>query len=275
MGDIEADSSAVARELLQAETAVAFTGAGISTASGLPDFRGEDGLWETVDPSAFSMATFETQPAEFWAEWQGLYERLLADAESEPNPAHEALDELVESGTIDAIVTQNADGLHQAAGADSEDVIELHGNATRSRCLECRFTEPTEDTLDRFDGETPPHCPDCGGRMKPDAVLFGEPLPREAMNRARGHIALADVLLVVGTSLSVEPAASLPTAAVETGATVIVNDVSATPVDDLADVRIDRPAESFLPDLAEAVTETESPGDGSAEPDHPSNTSGA
>ncbi len=199
------------------------------------------------------MASFERRPAAFWAEWQRGSDSPTGASEPEPQAAHEALTKLVQRGTIDTIITQNADGLQQAAGTDTEDVIELHRNATSSRCRDCRYTEDTADTLGRFTGATPPSCPDCGGHLKPDAVLFGKRLPREPLNRARALFALADVLLVIGTSLTVEPAAALPARVVESGATVIVNDISTTPIDDLAAVRIERPAEGFLPALAEAV----------------------
>ncbi|MFB6266402.1 MAG: NAD-dependent deacetylase [Halodesulfurarchaeum sp.] len=236
--------------LSEAASAVAFTGAGISTGSGLPDFRSESGIWERFDPEDFHVRTLRADPGVFWERWESLYSTFFEDAEAEPNPAHEALAEMVRGGDLQAVITQNADGLHQAAGTPPEAVIELHGSAKRVTCPHCSYEEPIEETVGRVrQGDRPPTCPDCAEPLEPDATLFGEVLPEGAIDRARRLALGSDAFLVVGSSLSVEPAASLPELAETAGAALIVDNLDPTPVDDRAAVRTDRPAEEFLPEL--------------------------
>ena len=238
------------------DSAVALTGAGVSTASGIPDFRGDGGLWETHDPSDFHIARFERAPEEFWRDRLDLRE-FLHEADPEPNAAHEALAALESVDELDALVTQNIDGLHHAAG--SEDVIEIHGSGERVVCRDCGQRAPAEPVRERVrDGDCPPRC-ECDGLLKPDVVLFGEQLPDHALYRSHALAEKSDVFLVAGSSLAVEPVASLPHTAADTGATAIVVNLEETPLSERAayDFRMD--VTDALPRLVRAVESTASP----------------
>jgi NAD-dependent deacetylase len=240
----------------EAGSVVALTGAGISTASGIPDFRGDDGFWEAHDPSDFHLSRFERAPGEFWHDRLDLYERLH-EADPEPNAAHEALADLERDGHLDALVTQNVDGLHQAAG--SEAVTEMHGSGERVVCRDCGRRVPAEPVRERVrDGDCPPSC-ECGGVFKPDVVLFGEQLPEHALYRSHALAEESDVFLVAGSSLAVEPAASLPHTAVDTGATAIVVNLETTPLADRADHDFRLDVTDALPRLAAVAGATTLP----------------
>jgi NAD-dependent deacetylase len=230
-GDVRADLDGLAAALRDADTVVAFTGAGVSTASGVPSFRGEDGIWETrFDPHDFRLGRFETDPAGFWRDRLALHEAMFPGAVA-PNAAHEALAEMEAAGHLDAVVTQNTDGLHAAAG--SERVLELHGTTSRVVCRRCGDRVAAGPVHDRVrDGEVPPTC-DCGGLLKPDVVLFGEALPEETFAEARRLAERADVCLALGSSLTVDPAASIPRLAARRGRLTVVN-LEPTPLDDVA-----------------------------------------
>lgn len=197
----------VADALVEGRGAMALTGAGVSTASGVPSFRGDDGIWETAfDPNDFHYSRFLRDPAGFWEERLRLQETMFP-GEIEPNAAHRALVALEERGVLDGVVTQNTDGLHRAAGQPT--LAEIHGNAARVECQSCGATRDAEPAFDRVrDGDTPPCC-DCGGVYKPDVVLFGENLDPETLGRAEDLAMGAETILAVGTSLQVNPAASL------------------------------------------------------------------
>ncbi|AUX08776.1 NAD-dependent protein deacetylase, SIR2 family [Halalkaliarchaeum desulfuricum] len=203
------DLEALARDLREADTAIALTGAGLSAASGIPTFRGEDGIWgEEFSEADFHVTRFERDPEGFWEDRLELNELLRPD-DIEPNPAHEALADLENAGILDAVVTQNTDGLHTAAGTGT--VLELHGNAERVVCHRCGRRKPAQAIHDRIrSGENPPTCGECGGVYKPDVVLFGELLPKDVLGRARRLAEDSDVIVAAGSSLQVDPAASLP-----------------------------------------------------------------
>lgn len=196
--------------------AVVLTGAGVSAASGVPAFRDAGGLWERYDPLEHATITaLRHHPRRVWGFLRELDSLLEA---AEPNPAHRALADLERRGVVRVVVTQNVDGLHQAAG--SQRVIELHGSRLTVSCLGCGAVEPREATLARAGDDPVPWCPHCGGLVKPDVTLFGEPLPAGALERARQEVAATDLLVVAGTSAEVEPAADLPRQATATGTTV-------------------------------------------------------
>lgn len=242
----------VARAISAADTVVALTGAGVSTASGIPSFRGDDGIWERYDPDAFTIWRFERDPDGFWSDWLGLHDTIFEGATIEPNPAHEALAILESKGVLDAVITQNVDGLHRAAG--SERVIELHGNADRVVCRECGRGSETTTILERVrEDETAPVCEECGGSLKPDTVLFGESLPQDAYLEASALAQESDCFLAIGSSLTVEPAASLPEQAHRHGATLIVANTDPTPVSDRADVTFRESVSEVLPDIVAAI----------------------
>lgn len=240
----------LASELQQAHTGVGFTGAGVSTPSGIPDFRSDGGIWEEHDPSAFDIRTFRRDPAAFWEEMLAVHDKAFA-GEPEPNSAHRAFVALERQGHLDAIVTQNADRLHQDAG--TEDVIELHGNLEEAVCGSCTGREAMEDAIARSEsGEVPPVCRTCGGVLKPDGVLFGEQLPEAELFRAHSLAEKSDVFLVAGSSLTVEPAASLPETAAKRGATLAIVNLEPTPHDDVANYVFREDVTTVLPQIADA-----------------------
>lgn len=239
--------ASVAGALAAADRAAALTGAGVSTASGVPSFRGEDGIWETeFDPADFHYSRFQADPGGFWEERIALHERMFP-AEVAPNAAHDALADLERAGHLDALVTQNTDGLHAAAGSEP---LELHGNAQRVVCGDCGERVPAGPVHERVrTGETPPRC-DCGGVYKPDVVLFGESLPEGVLAQARRAARDAEVFLAVGSSLQVQPAARLPRIAAESGARLVVVNYEETPVDGVATDVIRADVTAVLPALA-------------------------
>lgn len=250
MDDLEAAALAIA----DADRAVAMTGAGVSTASGVPDFRSDGGLWDRYDPEEFHVGRFERDPAGFWELWVEIQAEVFEDAKVAPNPAHEALADLEAAGHLDAVVTQNVDGLHQAAGSDA--VIELHGTHDRVECRRCGRKSAAAGAVERArDGEGPPRCEACSGVLKPASVLFGETLPESALIRAHVHAEKSDAFLVAGSSLTVEPAASLPQTAAETGATLIVVNDEPTTHDGLAACVFREDVTDVLPRIRDAVAD--------------------
>jgi NAD-dependent deacetylase len=235
---------------------VAFTGAGVSTESGIPDFRGSTGLWTQYDPDDFSFPNFmrsEAARRRYWAVGRELYRAMRG---ARPNAAHEALVTLDRLGLLDAVITQNVDDLHQRAGTPAAKVIELHGNATRVRCLDCDRRYARDAIQARLDaGEAVPACEACGGVLKPFTVLFGEPMPADAMRRAESSARRAGCLLVVGSSLGVYPAAYVPLYAQEAGARVIVVNLTPTRLDGAADVVLAGRAGPLLRALVTRVSE--------------------
>ncbi|WP_331234964.1 NAD-dependent deacylase [Natronorarus salvus] len=238
----------LADAILDGKETVVLTGAGVSTASGIPDFRGEGGIWgREFDPASFHRRRFDRDPEGFWDDRLRLHERLFPE-EVAPNAAHEALATLESNGHLDAVITQNTDGLHAAAGSGT--VIELHGNAARVVCESCGDRSSADEAFECVRaGGSPPTCP-CGGVHKPDVVLFGESLPREAIERARGYATDCDVFLAIGSSLTVEPAASLPRIASRNGAFCAVVNLERTPMSGRADLDLRADVTEVLPALS-------------------------
>jgi NAD-dependent deacetylase len=236
--------------LRQAKSAIAFTGAGVSAESGIPVYRGEGGLWTRFDPYKVAhIDTFRRNPAEYWT-----YSLNHRRTDAVPNPAHHALADLEHQGRLRAVVTQNTDGLHQRAG--SERVLELHGSSHSVVCLDCgiRLPRPDADALNRE--HCPPLCPSCGGQfLKPTVVMFGEPLPEGALRQAQALAMAADLVLIVGSSLQVYPAAGIPRLAREHGAHLCIVNAEPTPFDDLAAVAIHGKAGQLLPRVVAAMGE--------------------
>lgn len=195
----------VAEALARAKWPIALTGAGVSTESGIPDFRGPQGLWRKYDPNEFTYSSFLRDPARYWRRHLEIFAGL---GEVEPNPSHYALARLEELGRLKCLITQNVDGLHQKAG--SRNVVEFHGSLSRVKCLRCGSVYPMGGVEARVKaGELPPRC-GCGGLLKPAVVFFEEPIPWEALSRAHSEALKCDFMLVAGTSASVYPAAELP-----------------------------------------------------------------
>ncbi|MGC2175478.1 MAG: Sir2 family NAD-dependent protein deacetylase [Acidimicrobiales bacterium] len=235
-----------ARALVESSSSVVvMTGAGVSTGSGIPDFRGPEGIW-TKDPSAERLSNIEvymSSPEVRVAAWQ---RHLLNRANpARPNPAHQALAAFEHTGKLKALITQNIDGLHIAAGSDPELVIEVHGNTRVTRCLRCGSESPTTETLDRVaDGNVDPHCEAlvarvaCGGLLKTAVVSFGQQLPQRDFARAEYLAKTCDLLICVGSTLMVHPVAGLVPKAVSRGARLLIVNADPTPFDDDADVVI-------------------------------------
>ncbi|WP_456477547.1 SIR2 family NAD-dependent protein deacylase [Methanopyrus sp.] len=233
-----------AERLVEAETVVALTGAGASADSGIPTFRGKDGLWNKYDPRELATSeAFARDPERVW-EWYLWRRRKIAEAE--PNPTHTVLALMERDGLLEAVITQNVDGLHQRAG--SRRVIELHGNIWRDECVSCeyqRVNDPERGEGLEYD-ELPPKCPDCGDPLRPGVVWFGEPLPHDALVEAENLARSCDVMLVIGTSGEVRPAADLPLVAKSCGATLIEISPSETALSSHMDVIIRERAASAM-----------------------------
>jgi len=229
-----------------------FTGAGISTESGIPDFRGPDGVWTRVDPAEFTIERYLANPETRKRSWE--MRAGSGSLKAKPNAAHKAVAALWKTGRMVGCVTQNIDGLHQKAGLPAEAVVELHGNAHETTCMSCGDRMPTTEVITRLDhGENDPHCLLCSGILKTTVVMFGEALPPVATDRAFWMATEADAVLAVGSTLSVFPAASIPLEVVRAGHPLVIVNQGATEFDDLAALRIDGAAGSILPKLAKAL----------------------
>ncbi|MBO0708907.1 MAG: Sir2 family NAD-dependent protein deacetylase [Candidatus Dormibacteraeota bacterium] len=244
--------SVAAPELRQAASilgaarhAIVFTGAGVSAESGIPTYRGQDGLWRRYDPyQVASIKRFRADPTRYW---EVALERAR-DRQAEPNPAHRAIAALQDAGHVTAVVTQNTDGLHQRAG--SRQVLELHGNSRWVRCLDCGAVEPRPQVQARLERELPPRCLLCRrDRLKPTVIFFGEPLPQDVLRRSFELAEYCDAMLCVGSSLVVHPAADIPWRAIRHGAPVIVCNDEPTPLDPRAEVVLRGRAGELLPEL--------------------------
>jgi NAD-dependent deacetylase len=238
-----------ASALVRSAFSIALTGAGMSTESGLPDFRSPGGLWGEDDPvEVATLSAFRRTPEKFYDFYR---RRIVRLAGAVPNAGHQALAQLEASGRLDAIITQNVDGLHQAAG--SRHVIELHGNLREAACPQCRWTGPISLITEALEAGTLPGCPQCGARVKPNVVLFEELLPQAAYQQAEDACRRAGALLVVGSSLQVTPAAWLPQVARQHGAAVIIVNDEPTPLDHIAHVVLHGRAGAILPHLVAAI----------------------
>jgi NAD-dependent deacetylase len=231
-----------------AHYAVAFTGAGISTPSGIPDFRSQStGLWTKVNPlEVASLTAFRRKPERFFNWLRPLLGQIM---KASPNPAHQALAKMEQAGIIKAVITQNIDGLHQKAGSNM--VLEVHGSAGTLSCMRCKKTFPVGEFTRLFVDEGQiPLCRDCKVPLKPDIVLYEEMLPYAVWSASETHCRLADLMVVVGSSLEVVPASNLPLMALEGGADLIIVNLDETYLDRQAKVVINADAALILPQLA-------------------------
>ena len=229
---------------------VVLTGAGISTDSGIPDFRGPQGVW-TRNPAAERLSTIQNylaDPQVRQAAWQA---RLASPAWSaQPNRGHRALVELERRGQLHALITQNVDELHQIAGHSADKVIEVHGTLRRTMCWGCGAREPMQHTLERVRaGEADPHCLRCGGILKSDTISFGQALVPEVIDRAMRAAGEADLMLAIGTTLQVWPVAGTVEVASDAGARVVILNDQPTPLDHLADALLRGTIGAWLPAL--------------------------
>ena len=228
---------ALAELIKGARRAVVFTGAGISTESGIPDFRSPGGIWSRMTPIYYQdFVSSEEMRREAWRRKFAIDETMLS---AQPNVGHAAVATLVRRGIASAVITQNIDGLHQASGVPDDKVIELHGNSTYATCLDCRTRHELEDIKRAFqDGERLPACVACGGMVKMATISFGQAMPEAEMARARDVTVVADLFIAVGSSLVVYPAAGFPLLAKEVGAKLVILNREPTPLDDEADLVI-------------------------------------
>ncbi len=221
----------------QSERIVAFTGAGISTESGIPDFRSPGGIWTKYQPIDFR--DFMSSPEMRREAWRRKFATDETTTRATPNAGHRALVKLHEQGKLKALITQNIDGLHQASGLPDDGIIELHGNGTYATCLECATRHEIAWAREIFtDNETLPHCTECGGIVKTATISFGQSMPEEEMARAQAATLDADLFVVLGSSLVVYPAAGFPAMAKQNGARLVIINRDPTDQDDLADLVI-------------------------------------
>jgi NAD-dependent deacetylase len=247
------ETEQLAQLIIGSEKVVVFTGAGISTESGIPDFRSPGGIWSRYDPEDFTIHKFLSGPAARRTIWKMSIEGGLL-TEAEPNLAHHAIAELHRLGKLDCVITQNIDSLHQKAGVPEEKVFELHGNMQWVVCLSCGRRFPMPEVLQRIrDGMEVPDCPDCRGILKPDAVFFGEALPQETLREAIRRAQNCDLMIVIGSTLVIYPAAYIPTYATEAGAKLAIVNLTPTPFDQHAEVVIRGKAGEIMSRVMEKV----------------------
>jgi NAD-dependent deacetylase len=235
VGTVEEGARELARLFAGSRQAVVFTGAGISTESGIPDFRSPGGIWTRYRPIEFpEFLASEEARREAWRRRFALDETL---SRARPNRGHRAIAALVRRGLVATVITQNIDGLHQASGVPEENVVELHGNTTYACCLGCGLRHELADVRAAFErDERPPRCGACGGHVKTATISFGQPMPEEAMVRAAAAAFSCDLFLAVGSSLVVVPAASFPELAKHNGATLAILNREPTELDEAADL---------------------------------------
>lgn len=240
--------------LAAARRVVVLTGAGISTGSGIPDFRGPQGVW-TRDPEAEKLATLQYYMSSTDIRRRAWQQRLSSGIlDAQPNAAHDTLVQLEQWGRLLLLVTQNIDGLHQLAGQSPDRVVEIHGTVRQVVCMSCHTRTPMEDTLQRLQaGEADPACRRCGGILKSATISFGQNLVEADLRRSEDAARSCDVILAVGTTLSVYPAASLVPLAKAHGARVVILNGGPTEMDELADARVSGDIPTLLPELVRAA----------------------
>ena len=241
----------IAKKIKEGGKNVVFTGAGISTESGIPDYRSQGGIWDKFRPVYFDefMSSKESR-VEYWQRWGELYQEI---ARAEPNPAHMSLARLNDMGLLQAVVTQNIDGLHQVSGLPAEKIVELHGNTCRIRCMRCQKISPISKVQQRLKtGDPAPEC-ECGGFLKPDTISFGQAMPAAEVEKSVTLSRKCDFFLIVGSTLVVQPAAQMPVYAKNNGAFLAIINLSDTPCDDICDVLIREKAGVVLQQIVSEV----------------------
>ena len=246
----------IADLILSSKQIVVFTGAGVSTESGIPDFRSPGGIWSRYDPAEATYQRFVSSAETRKAHWKIYQSGLFGGEDTKPNPAHHAIAELWEMGKLESVITQNVDNLHQKAGVPAEKVVELHGNMRWVKCLSCGKRTPMPEVLKRVEeGVEEPHCEDCQGILKPEGVFFGEPLPEKALREATYYSQNCDLFIVIGSTLVVYPAAYMPSYAVQSGAKLVIINLSPTPLDSQANILIQAKAGEAMSRVMERVRE--------------------
>ena len=244
----------VAELVFSAKKVLVFTGAGVSTESGIPDFRGADGIWSKYDPEDFTIQKFLSDRRARRMQWQLLSSGEMSMTKVQPNRAHYAITELDKLGKLYGVVTQNVDGLHQKAGVPEDMVFQLHGDLSHAVCLNCRKRYPMEEIAEWLSsGIDDPECKQCSGMLKPDAVLFGEQLPVQALMESERRSRTCDICIAMGSTLTVYPAALIPQYAAQSGAKFIIINMGPTELDSLADIRIEGKAGMIASEILKRV----------------------
>lgn len=241
-----------AKIIKEAEKILAFSGAGLSTESGIPDFRSPGGVWSKYDPSDFYFEKFKSDEQARVKYWHMSTEFYQTMKDATPNRAHLTIKALEDAGKLVAVVTQNVDNLHHKAGNSPDKIIEIHGTAFSVSCLSCGKKYDREDIEERIkSGVKVPYCDDCSGILKPDTISFGQAMPEDKMAQAITHARECDLCIVLGSSLVVYPAASIPTHAVENGAKLMIINRDETPLDSMADVVVHESVSKSLEEMVE------------------------
>ena len=246
--------SIIAQKISEGGKNVVFTGAGISTESGIPDYRSKGGIWDKFRPVYFNeFMSSKDARIEYWRRKSELYHDLM---QAKPNLAHLSVVKLHKMALIEAVITQNIDGLHQESGLPDDKVIELHGNSRRVRCMRCGTITSIHEAQKRIEGgDLAPEC-ECGGYLKPDTISFGQAMPEREVEKATNLSRNCDFFMVVGSNLLVQPAAHMPNYAKQNGAFLAIVNLSETPCDDMCDVLIRAKAGEVLHEIVKKVRKT-------------------
>jgi NAD-dependent deacetylase len=253
---LEENIEEVAELIVKSQRIVVFTGAGVSTESGIPDFRSPTGIWTKYDMEDTTIQRFLSSKDSRKRHWQMLLESGLVMTDAQPNLGHYAIVELDKMGKLDCVITQNVDGLHQKAGVPDDKVFQLHGDMSHVKCLSCGKRYPLEEIIEWLkQGVELPECELCHGILKPDAIFFGEMLPPDALAESERRSQSCDLCIVLGSSLVVYPAAYMPIYAVRAKAKLVIINVGPTELDRLAYVRIEGKSGEIMPQVIARVKE--------------------
>jgi NAD-dependent deacetylase len=244
----------VAKWIVDSKRMVVFSGAGLSTESGIPDFRSPGGVWDRYDPEDFNFQNFLSSGTSREKYWQMATEMYDSIKPAQPNLAHLAIAELEKIGRLDCVITQNIDGLHFKAGNSEERILQLHGTAIFVSCLSCKKRYDRDEIQERIKkGQKAPRCDDCGGLLKPATISFGQSMPEKETQEAYHRSSLCDLFIVIGSSLVVQPAASMPLVAKRNRAKLVIINRDPTPYDDMADLVIHGQAGPTMAKILEYV----------------------
>ncbi len=251
---MEGELEKIAQWMMAAKRIIIFTGAGLSTESGIPDFRSPGGVWDRYNPEDFYFQNFISSEASRVKYWEMATEMYEPMKQAQPNLAHLAIAEMERLDKLDCVITQNIDGLHFKAGNSEAKVIQLHGTAMAVSCLSCMKKYERDEIQERIkQGQKTPRCDDCGGILKPATISFGQSMPEKETQEAYRRSSLSDLFIVIGSSLVVQPAASMPMIAKQNKAKLIIINRDPTPYDDIADIVIHRQAGSTMASILEKL----------------------
>jgi NAD-dependent deacetylase len=249
----------IAEWIVNAKRVVVFVGAGLSTESGIPDFRSPGGLWDKYDPEDFYFQNFISKETAREKYWQMATEMYASMRDAQPNAGHFAISELEKLGKLDCLITQNIDGLHFKAGNSMDRVLELHGTAMHVACLSCKKRYERDGIQERIaKGEKAPLCENCGGILKPATISFGQSMPMQETAEASERSEICDLFIVIGSSLLVHPAAHMPVIAKRGGAKLVIINRDETPCDTMADIVVNGPAGPTMAAILKEVKDMQS-----------------